>query len=182
MKSQVPETASATRMQLLCWLCIPWGAGLHWQTNLVLLCVLCPLTHKANFPFQHLWPCVYLNPEFEVGGGMSAQEYFSSHWEGWTMLESMGFIYWGFLNAWRRNVNNYNVYECFQSGTRGENCSLGPESLQYKTRTNDTSFPCLTMSLSSLNVKAFNALLKILSLCTKPAYMKGWRSLKRKAS
>lgn len=51
-----------------------------------------------------------------------------------------------------------------------------------KTSTNNPSFPSLTMSLSSLNVKSFNALLKILSLCTKPAQMKGQHSLKKKAS
>lgn len=58
----------------------------------------------------------------------------------------------------------------------------GPESLWYRTSTSNPSFPSLTKSLSSLNVKSVNALLKILYLCTKPSQMKGWRALKRKAS
>lgn len=57
-----------------------------------------------------------------------------------------------------------------------------PESLWYRTSTSNPSFPSLTKSLSSLNVKSVNALLKILYLCTKPSQMKGWRALKRKAS
>lgn len=74
------------------------------------------------------------------------------------------------------------VSECFQTAVRGESGSPGLESLQYRTSTSNLSFPSLTKSLSSLNVKSVNALLKILYLCTKPAYMKGWHSLKRKAS
>lgn len=78
------------------------------------------------------------------------------------------------LNAWCRNGNNYSVCECFQAVLWAQKV--------LSTRINYPSFRSTTMSLSSLNVKPFNALLKILSLCTKPAYMKGCRALKRKAS
>lgn len=36
MKSCVPDSVSAIRMQLLSWLCIPWETGLHLQINLLL--------------------------------------------------------------------------------------------------------------------------------------------------
>lgn len=78
------------------------------------------------------------------------------------------------LNAWCRNGNNYSVYECFQT-------VLWVQKV-LSTRITNPSFSSTTVSLTSLNVRPFSALLKILSLCTKPAYMKGWRALKRKAS
>lgn len=53
------------------------------------VCVSYPLKHQASF-----LPCVYLNPEFETGGGMSTQECFSNLWEDWTMIgEHGGFFY-----------------------------------------------------------------------------------------
>lgn len=114
---------------------------------------------------------------------MPAQGQFSQLWEDWTMLYELRGLWFVLfvLNARCRNANAHSVCECFQTSTRGQSCSPGPESLQNKASTYNPSFPGLTMSLRSLNVKSFNALLKILSLWMKPAYMKSRHSLEGKA-
>lgn len=169
------ETARAIRMQLLSWLCTPWETGLHLQINLLrfVFCIYqstspredsstsVPMSLPLCLPKSWVW-----NRRRDVHTGVFQQSL--------GRLDNDVRVQEFLLNAWCRSRNNYCAYECFQAVLWAQKV--------LSTRITHPSFCSTTMSLSSLNVKPFSALLKILSLCTKAAYMKGWCALKRKAS